>query len=81
MGFDDPTSLEQRLGVRPGSLSALAALTPDELAHLDAAVDQAMRRETEALESGALEALRFVPRPLRGYARSLLFPTGGGAVP
>lgn len=75
---DDAASLERRLGVQPGSLAALEGLTPDELAHLAAAVEHAERREAEALEAGTLEALRIVPRPLRGYAKSILFPTGGG---
>lgn len=55
----------------------LAQLAPEQAEVLDAAIVEAMRAEDEGFDTGLQEALRLVPRPLRGVARGLLFPGGG----
>ena len=76
MTTDNLAELESRLGLREGALAAFGACSPADLARLTTAVEDALRRESEALETGTQEALGFIPRPLRGMATKLLFPGG-----
>jgi len=46
-------------------------------ATLLASVEEAVRRDNEAIQHGLTQALRLVPLPLRGVAKRLLFPGGG----
>jgi hypothetical protein len=72
------TALNERLGVSADTTLPLAQLAEADLARLDLAVAGAMAAEDEAVETGLQEAVRFVPRPLRGRATRLLFPEGTG---
>lgn len=54
--------LAAQLGRPVRSLAAFERLTPEELAFLNEAIDEARRRERQALEAGSHESL---PRPLR----------------
>jgi hypothetical protein len=69
-------ALAQRLGVDRQRLTPLRASAPDDIAALDAAVARAMEQEDRAFDAALEEALRFVPRLLRGPAQKLLFPGG-----
>jgi hypothetical protein len=68
--------LAQRLGVDPRRLAPLRASGQDEIARLRGAVERAMEDEDRAFDAALEEALRFVPRLLRGTAQRLLFPGG-----
>ena len=68
--------LAERLGVEPGRLAPLAGYGEDQIARLDALVARAMQQEDEAFDASLEEALRFVPKLLRGRAAKLLFPGG-----
>ncbi|EON23669.1 MULTISPECIES: hypothetical protein [Nocardioides] len=68
--------LAERLGVTTGRLQPLQALAKRDVQQLDDLVSSTMTSGAEAFDKGIEEALRFVPRPLRGTARSLLFPGG-----
>ena len=72
----EPTDLFTRLDTTSKEVPLLAELSSNELQTLDSAVVEAMRAEDEAFDQGLKEALRLVPRPLRGIARGLLFPGG-----
>lgn len=72
----DTADLFERLDTTSQDVPLLAQLSPDELETLDGAVAEAMRAEDAAFDQGLKEALRLVPRPLRGMARGLLFPGG-----
>jgi len=65
------------LGVPEETLAPLAAYDEVELQRLDELVRAALSAEDRAFEAGLEEALRFVPRLLRGAAKGLLFPGGG----
>jgi hypothetical protein len=73
----DTADLLRLLDTTGEDVPLLARLTPLELDVLDTAVTKAMRTEDEGFDQGLQEALRLVPRPLRGVARGLLFPGGG----
>ncbi|MFT4286417.1 hypothetical protein [Nocardioides sp.] len=69
-------SLANRIGVTEQQLSPFRAYAPDELGRLDTAVARAMTDEDVAFDKALDEALRFVPKLLRGTAQKLLFPGG-----
>ena len=73
----DTADLSTRLSTTPEAVPLLAQLDPDEATVLDEAITRAMTAEDEGFDRGLQEALRLVPRPLRGVARGLLFPGGG----
>lgn len=68
--------LAQRLRVTPAALDMLEDAAREDLETLDTVVAQAMDEEDKAFEKGLEDALRFVPRILRGAAQKLLFPGG-----
>lgn len=68
------STLADRLGLEAADLSALKVCTAAQVRRLDATVEQTLSREDEAVESGLHAALQALPRPLRGRARTLLFP-------
>lgn len=70
--------MARRLDLPVERLALLAAYDDEDLTVLDDAVALAIRAEDHAVEQGLSEALRFVPRPLRGRARALLFGDGRG---
>ncbi|QIX26586.1 hypothetical protein ncot_08205 [Nocardioides sp. JQ2195] len=70
------SALAERLDVPVGSVAGLEACSAEELTHLDSLVEAAFVREQEAVEAGLKATLQAVPRPLRGRAKSLLFPGG-----
>ena len=55
----------------------LAGLADSELEHLRETIDASMRRQDNAIERGVERALQVIPKPLRGRARSMLFPGAG----
>lgn len=67
------TSIAERLELPSERLALLEGYSEDDLSVLDDAIALAIRAEDKAVEDGLTEALRFVPRPLRGRARALLF--------
>lgn len=73
----DTTDLSTRLDTTREAVPLLARLSSEETAILDAAIVEAMTAEDDAFDQGLQDALRLVPRPLRGVARGLLFPGGG----
>lgn len=72
----DIKGLLKRLDTTSKALPLLKQLSPEEITILDEAIAEAMRTEDEGFDQGLQEALRLVPRPLRGVARGLLFPGG-----
>lgn len=64
------------LGVPENKVSMLAGVADPDLEHLRTAVEATMRRQDTAIERGVERALQVIPKPLRGKARSLLFPGG-----
>lgn len=68
--------LAERLGVTTDAVAGFEDCSAEGLAHLDSLVEAAFAREQEAVESGLKATLQAVPRPLRGRAKSLLFPGG-----
>ncbi|UDY22342.1 hypothetical protein [Nocardioides sp. Kera G14] len=68
--------LAKRLGVPETRLAALQDHRAEDLARLDAVIDRAMESEDRAFDGALDEALRFVPRLVRGPAQKLLFPGG-----
>ena len=69
-------SLARRLGVDPRRLAPLRAAGAADIRRVDAAVERAMEDEDRAFDAALTDALRFVPRLLRGTAQKLLFPGG-----
>jgi hypothetical protein len=76
MGSDPLVSLASRLGVPASRLAGLADLTAADLAVLESLVADAFAAEDRAVREGLERTVGAVPRPLRGRARSLLFPGG-----
>ena len=66
MGSD----LSDVLGAEPPT--AVAALPPEVVARLAGQIEDARRRQAEAMESGVKAALKGVPLPLRGVVRKAL---------
>lgn len=67
-----------RLDLPVERLALLERYSDDDLAVLDDAVGLAARAEDRAVQDGLDAAVRFVPRPLRGRARALLFGNSRG---
>jgi hypothetical protein len=61
--------LETELGATPPS--GLSSLTPDQREDLAAAVRNAKRRQAKALADAGEQALKLIPRVLRGPVRRL----------
>lgn len=72
----DVSRLAGRLGVQPTRLAPFETYDAAQLDHLETAVGRAMDAEDKAFDAALEEALRFVPRLLRGTAQKLLFPGG-----
>ena len=69
--------LAERVDAPVEALVALAELGAADLERLDSIIAGAFDAEDAAFTEALTGALRIVPRPLRGAARSLLFPGGG----
>lgn len=65
--------LAVRLGTEPGQLASLAGLPDHRIRVLDDTIASAMREQDASLQDALTIALRFVPRPLRGVAKNILF--------
>ncbi|HEY3014603.1 MAG TPA: hypothetical protein VGJ41_05800 [Nocardioides sp.] len=76
MSKKELTVLADRLGVPARRLQPLEEYAADQIAVLDRAVAAAMKAEDDAFATGLQDAVRFIPRPLRGFARKLIFPAG-----
>ena len=69
--------LAERVDAPVEALAALADIGAADLERLDSIIAGAFETEDAAFTEALMGALRIVPRPLRGAARSLLFPGGG----
>lgn len=70
------TRIATTLRIPAARLAALDHHAEADVAVLADAVDAAVQAQTAELDAALEKALRFIPRPLRGRARSLLFPGG-----
>ena len=68
--------LAQRLRVTPAAIEMLAGAAREDVETLDTLVAHAMEDEDKAFDAALEDALRFIPRLLRGTAQKLLFPGG-----
>ncbi|UUZ61473.1 hypothetical protein [Nocardioides sp. B-3] len=68
--------LAERIDAPVERLDPFAAFPAEDIERLDAIVARAFDTEDAAFTEALTGALRIVPRPLRGVARSLLFPGG-----
>ena len=68
------TRLSTTLGVAPAELQMLAGLPGNEVGALADAVRTALDAQRTEIDESLEHALGFIPRPLRGRARKLLFP-------
>ena len=66
--------LAATLGAGPADLDAVSPLDARDLARLDALVVDALERDEARVTEAVEETVRFVPRPLRGRAKKMLFP-------
>jgi hypothetical protein len=66
--------LADLLEVRPGDVSFLSKLDEAELARLHDVVAGSLDREGQAIDEALQATMRFLPRPLRGRAKKMLFP-------
>ena len=79
---DDPirsdalARLAQTLGAEPEELAAVSGLDAQALRRLDGLVADALEQEEARVTEAVEETVRFVPRPLRGRAKKMLFPEG-----
>lgn len=64
------------LRAQPADLGHLDGLDESDLAYLSDAVRRRMEADLSEVEESIEEAVRLVPRPLRGRARKILFPGG-----
>ena len=69
--------LAERVDAPVEAMAPLAEIGAADLERLDAIIASAFETEDAAFTEALMGALRIVPRPLRGAARSLLFPGGG----
>ena len=72
-----PTTVEDLadlLEVPRGEVSFLSKLDEADLARLHHVVAGSLDREAEAIDEALEATMRFLPRPLRGRARKMLFP-------
>lgn len=72
----DVSRLADRLGLEPGRLAAFETYDQSQIDELEAIVARAMEAEDQAFDEALDDALRFVPKLLRGPAQKLLFPGG-----
>ena len=66
--------LADLLEVPRGEVSFLDKLSEAELARLHDVVEESLVREGEAIDEALQATMRFLPRPLRGRAKKMLFP-------
>ena len=66
------SALAHRLKVDECALEPLDCLSKQQLTELDEAVTNAMESQNDAIDSGLADALRFIPRPLRGRVAALM---------
>ncbi len=74
---DSPTTVEDLatlLEVPPGDVAFLDKLAPADLDRLHRVVQGSLEREGEAIDEALQATMRFLPRPLRGRAKKMLFP-------
>jgi hypothetical protein len=64
------------LGVPEKRLSMLEGIAAADLAKLKGGISTAMAKQDRAISDGVEKSLQVIPRPLRGKARSMLFPGG-----
>jgi len=69
--LDDLAAL---LEVSPGEVAFLHRLDETDLARLHVVVAETLERESRAIDEALGATVRFLPRPLRGRAKKLLFP-------
>ncbi|GAA1912804.1 hypothetical protein [Nocardioides marmoribigeumensis] len=62
------------LEVPPGEVSFLDRLDAADLSRLREVVAGSLEREARAIDQALEATVRFLPRPLRGRARTMLFP-------
>ena len=72
------TAMARLLDLPVERLALLEDHDDADLTVLDDAISLAIRAEDRAVADGLEEAVRFVPRPLRGRARALMFGTDRG---
>ena len=76
--MDDPVAgVAARLRLAEDDLAILRSCTPDEQARFAGLVDRAVRTQRAEIDTSLEQSLNFVPKLLRGRARTLLFPGGG----
>lgn len=75
---DRVTALADLMSVPPSEVAFLGRLDEATLGRLHALVAHSMQREEQALDEALEATMRFLPRPLRGRARKMLFPQEGG---
>jgi hypothetical protein len=68
--------LAKRLRVTPAAIDLLEGADREDVETLDTLVAHAMDDEDKAFDAALEDALRFIPRLLRGPAQKLLFPGG-----
>jgi hypothetical protein len=69
--------MSSTLGVPVTEFALLRDFAPADVATLADAVDRALRVQRDEIDASLESALSFIPRPLRGRARKLLFPQAG----
>jgi hypothetical protein len=68
--------LADLLGVPEKKLAMLTGIAAADLDRLRSGISTAMAKQDKAIEDGVERSLSAIPRPLRGKARSMLFPGG-----
>ena len=68
--------LADLLGVPEKRLAMLSGVAQDNLSHLRDSISAAVAQQESAIQKGVEKALQVIPRPLRGKARSIIFPGG-----
>ncbi len=71
--------LAELLEVPPGQVAFLSSLDEADLARLHRVVSDSLEREAAAIDEALQATMRFLPRPLRGRARKMLFPDEEGS--
>ena len=77
MPDSSPTTVDDLadlLEVPAGEVSFLSKLDQADLARLHEVVAGSLEREGAAIDEALEATMRFLPRPLRGRARKMLFP-------
>lgn len=75
MSHASSDAVDQLAGTLPGQPpSSLASVEPAVVRHLAEAVTAESRRQQDALGRAVEDALRLVPRPLRGLVRKVIRP-------